>query len=485
MKKQQWIFLLLSCYSIFLSYAAKAQIEIDQKEPLSPATLLSQYIQIPSVTGQELLAGQFLQQLFTEEGFHVRVFNDQIDAFNIAASIYPLDQGKPNIIFLSHMDVVPATEGGNPKYGAFSGEIANGRVWGRGALDNKGMMVMQFFAAKEFLQQSKTKELPYNITVLVVSGEETGGEKGAALIVENHLKELNPLVVFGEGGAGIDHIIKKKPQQKVFGIEVAAKRMLWLELSFKASNSGHSSVPPLNYPLKQNIVILRKLIRFNEFQKMKFSATSKKMFKELGQQEGGLRGFIMKKLPTFAPILKRKLIRDINVHSLVTNTITVTSFNTHNNAVNAHPTEIHVILDCRLLPETSTEKFISDLKRRINDDDIKLKIIKEGVAASATDHPLFFEITQNAIKDVYPHAEALTFLFPASNDNNYFRQFGIPVLGILPMFLTTDQIESIHGVDENVNIDELYKGITVYKNILKAIQDSALTHSAATKTNGL
>ncbi len=472
--------ILLSC--CLISNRCKAQ---DYCSPNlyfdSPENLLSQYVQIPSISGNEYEAGDFLKRLFLCNGFHVRVFSEEHYAYNLAASIYPLNSGKPNIVLLSHMDVVPPTIGVPGKFSAFDGTIADGCVWGRGAIDNKGMLTMQYFAALNYLDISKEKELPFNITLLAVSGKETDSEMGAKYVSDNFINELNPVVVFGEGGAGIDSVVQSKPHQKVFGIELAAKRILWLKLSYAAKQTGHSSVPPNAYPMKDFIRILNNYSDYSKNQKPQFSAISKKMFIELGKLEGGIKGFILRNISFFHPFIKKQLLKDENAHVITSNTITITNFNTTNYAVNSHPTEIQAILDCRLLPETNTDTFLADLRKYIHSEDIILSVITEGAKAPATKEDKFYQFTQQAIEKIYPDAIVSQFLFPASDDNNTFRKHKIPVLGILPIYLTKQQYKSIHGVDEHISIKELHKGIRVYKEILKSIENSFTTSNSKMK----
>ena len=101
--------------------------------------LLSRYVQIASVSGQEREAGNFLVQLAVENGLAVQTFGSTNSNYNVAASLYPLSSGLPNIVLLNHMDVVPPGDTSLWEHPPFSGHVEAGEVWGRGAFDNKGM----------------------------------------------------------------------------------------------------------------------------------------------------------------------------------------------------------------------------------------------------------------------------------------------------------------------------------------------------------
>ena len=110
---------------------------------------------------------------------------------------------------------------------------------------------MQLEAISKFVELSKTEYLPFNVTLLSVSSEETGGDKGARLMVDSFLQELNPILVLGEGGSGVADILSTDPDQIVYGISIAQKRGLWLKLNLKMRTSGHGSVPPEQYVNKK------------------------------------------------------------------------------------------------------------------------------------------------------------------------------------------------------------------------------------------
>jgi len=105
--------------------------------------VLQEYIRIPSVSGQEKMAGDFLKKVCSNNGLHIADFGNEDGQYNFAASILPLSSGKPNIVFLNHIDVVP--ESVSQEREPYCGAIENGIIYGRGSLDNKGAALMQLF----------------------------------------------------------------------------------------------------------------------------------------------------------------------------------------------------------------------------------------------------------------------------------------------------------------------------------------------------
>lgn len=433
------------------------------------ALLLSEYIQYESVTGNEKPAGEFFAGVAEKKGLIVEVFTDEIDSYNFAASLYPLSLNKPNIIFLNHIDVVEAENGDLNKYPPFSGTIAEGKVWGRGAIDNKGHAVMQLLAISEFVELAAENDLPYNITMLSVSGEETGGAKGAKIITNEYLDVLNPVVVYGEGGIGLPGLLHNKPDKKVFGISVAAKRSLWLELTLDMNISGHGSVPPVDYTLKEKVKSLERVVKRNQRRIVRLTDPALDMFYKIGQLEGGIRGMLLRNIRLFRPIVIPQMKKDEIVYALISNTVTITGFSAQPGPPNIIPNRTKAVLDCRLLPETSTEEFIEKIKKWLNNDQIEIEILHEGLDAPATKPEKFYYLMEEALKEYYPSAAVISILSPASYDNTYFRAKGIPAYGMLPIFLNIDHLSSIHNVNERMPIDFLEKGVDVHRVLLSIL----------------
>jgi carboxypeptidase PM20D1 len=458
--------ILISIAIILFNFSVSAQLDYLYNDSIPhSALLLSQYIQYPSVTGNERDAGLFLASIAMQKGLYVTLLTDHTDTLNFVASLYPLELKKPNIILLNHIDVVPASNIDEFTYEPFSGTIADGQIWGRGAIDNKGMAVMQLLGMERFVELAKKKDLPYNVTFLSVSGEETGGYTGAKIVSERFIELLNPFVFYGEGGTGIPGLLKNDPERKVFTISTTFKRRLFLNLTLNMNTTGHGSVPPRSYAPQEMINSMNSLI--SRKSKIEFSKTTRLMFYELGRLEGGLRGLGLRNTRLFRPVVNKSIRKDEMIHSLFVNTVTITGINTPYGNVNQIPQSISVILDCRLLPDVQTDVFIADLLKILSNDDLDVNIIHEDIHAAPTQLGQYYTLMERALDKVYPDCGVVPVLMPASNDNNYFRAVGVPSYGILPVLMQMEHILSIHNIDERIPIKALEEGVEVYYELLK------------------
>ncbi len=433
----------------------------------SPEQLLSNYLQIASISGNEGEAGRFIANYCREKGLYVRVFNDSDSSYNFAASLYPLNNVKPNIVLLHHIDVVPGGDEADWSHAPFSGTIDSTHIWGRGAIDCKGQGVMQLMAMLDYVNLAKHQSLPYNVTLLSVSGEETGGVSGSKLIADFHLEELNAAVIFGEGGSGLTDVVPSKPEQQIFGVSIAEKSNLWLKLELKVPSNGHGAAPPDQYA---NKAMLKALYKLNNVKaKMEFNKTNKTMFKQLGHLEGGVKGFALRNIhsPFLRPFVKKYFTQEPYLNSLVSNTVIVTNIYNPPGPPNQISSKATVYLDCRLLPGTNRKKFINHIKTGLFEPRFKVTVVDQSPEAMPSKPDKFYYAMEKAIKSVHPGAEVMPILFPATTDNNYFRAKKIPVFGIMPIVVSRDLLEAVHGPNERLGISDLYAGIETYKTMLR------------------
>ena len=442
-------------------------------KPLADSIWLRQFssfLAIRSFSGQEYSAGHFLQQMGQTTGLETACLNCTDTSINIAISLYPLTDRKPNLIFLSHLDVVPALDSAEWRFHPFSGTQTDTDFVSRGALDAKGLTFMHLMALCRF-KDSLTGELPFNITVLAVCGEESGGFRGAKVLVEQFMDLLIPWAVYGEGGSGVQKVVPSHPEQTVFGVSVAEKVNLWLRLDLKFNSFGHGAAPPSSYVNKDMLKALTKLGQIEG--RIEFHPTTKRMFRQLGQMEGGFKGWIIKHLHwrIFRPVVRRMLRDEPVFAALLQNTAVLTNIFNPPGPPNQISTRATAFLDCRLLPETKIKKFIRVIKYGLIEPRFKVSIINQCPEADESS-PKLPEYTcfASALEETFPGSRSMPILFPASSDNNYFRQFGIPTYGITPVLLSRQGLESIHGPNESLSIAGLQSGAEVFYRFLQKIK---------------
>jgi carboxypeptidase PM20D1 len=193
------------------------------------------------------------------------------------------------------------------------------------------------------------------------------------------------------------------------------------------------------------------------------------MLKALGRHERGIRKIALKNPRLFKPLLAPALKKEPMMLATLTNTITVTTISNPDLAINQIAQQAQVMLDCRLLPGTSTAEFIKTIRKTLRSDKIEITIILETPEAMPSSPGIFYQEFKNALQQAEPSSEVVPILLPAYSDNNFFRQRGVPVYGINPIHFSEEQLLSIHNSNEHISLEQLEKGKRVYVNFLNRI----------------
>jgi acetylornithine deacetylase/succinyl-diaminopimelate desuccinylase-like protein len=437
-------------------------------KPSTLEQLTQQYIQIPSVSGNEVEAGDFIKSVCKENGLYITEFGNENGNYNFAASIYPLSENKPNIIFLNHIDVVPESD--ENRYGTFSGKIYNDEIYGRGAIDNKGAAVMQLGGIISYLKNKESVKSDYNVTFLAVSCEETQCTGGVNYVIENYLDLINPAVVIGEGPTELSTLIGGEFNNPVFAVSVAHKRTFWLHLELELSGMGHASITPLSYSNKNMVEALDRLI--SRKPKAIYNEVNVNFLKALGSHKKGIESFVLKHPKLFKFLLVPKLRKQPEIFSLFSNTVTLTNINSHNKAYNIIPKKVEAYLDCRLLPEQDENEFLRDIKKTLKNDSIKITITENMPKAkpSSTSN-IYFHNLEKAIQLNYPDSEIIPVMMPNVCDLGAFRTKGITSFASIPVYLAMEHVESIHNTDERIPVKALYEGAQVFHNFIQLMME--------------
>lgn len=450
--------------SHFYLFSQQRQIKSADGTLTSIENVLQQYIRIPSVSGQEKNAGDFLKKVCENNGLYIADFGNIDGQYNFAASIFPLSSGKPNIVFLNHIDVVPESTYQDRQ--PYSGSIEDGVIYGRGSIDNKGAALMQLLGILSVLQEQDKELSTYNISLLAVSCEETQCAGGVSYVNEHHFDELNPVVVFGEGPSELTSLMDGHFTQPVFGISIIHKKPFWIQLDLESKTNGHGSITPLTYANKELVAALERLTRKKP--KAIYNDVNIKFLKDMAAHHKGAKKMVLRHPKLFRPALTGQLRSYPELFSLFSNTITLTNIYSNSSAVNKLASVAGAQLDCRLLPETNEEEFLAMIKKRLKNEDIKITVLKSlpknGASSPKT---IFFKNLSLAIRDKYPNATTMDMMMPNINDLGSFRSRNIPAYGTLPIFCDTEEVRSVHGKNEHLHIESLYDGADVYANFLK------------------
>ena len=430
--------------------------------PHEAVELLSQYLQIDTTNppGNEDKGVEFFAQIFQKEEIAYKTYEASPGRCSIKASISGSGEKGP-VILLNHIDVVPARadEWSVPP---FSGEIKEGFIYGRGALDMKCLGIMELLALLEF-KRNGLKPCR-DIVFLAVADEETGGSQGVQYLLNNFPDEFKADLVINEGGFGLDDVFANR---QLFMIAAAEKGVCQLKLTCSGP-PGHGSTPHGNNALEKLVQGLNRLL--SEENPIIVTPLTAEYFKQLGSEWDFLKPYLDDGKPeTLVEALTQNGMLNVpQMSAMLKNTISLNILNA-GNKTNVIPSKARAELDIRLLPGTEPQAFITEIKNVLADEDIKVDSIKTSGASESPTDTEDFEIIKNAHLAHYPDALAVASLLFGASDSRFFRSRGIPCYGVCPMVISVDDLNRVHGIDERISEANIIKGTEVFSDIVKKL----------------
>jgi acetylornithine deacetylase/succinyl-diaminopimelate desuccinylase-like protein len=424
---------------------------------------LSQYLQIDTINppGNESRGVAYLGQLLDEAGVGYTTEESAPGRGNLWAK---LEGGKqPGLVLLHHIDVVPANE----KYWSFeplSGEVKDGYVYGRGAIDTKGLGIVQlqaFLALKDGGQK-----LNRDVWLIATADEEAGGFFGAGWLAKEHPE------IFADVG----YLLNEGGSARVFDddiavmVEVTQKVPLWLRLT-SHGRPGHGSAPQVETSVTR---LVRGLKRVSETEfPVHVIEPVKEMFEGIApfqSPEDRARFADITDVVSDRGYLLQLKLRNPGAHALLRNTCSITRLE-GSSKINVVPAEAHAELDCRLLPDQNPEDFVQQLALIINDDGISIeKIMGFTPAVSSAKTPLFRALSK--VSGEVLGAQVIPTVAGGFTDSHFFRDMGITSYGYSPFVFTISEFSGVHGNDERVSVKNMVEGVkTLHKVLLEFATD--------------
>jgi len=450
--------------------------------------LLQQYVAIDTSNppGDTRKTADFLTTIFRREGIPVTRYESaagkSIVYARLKATVSP-PAGKA-IVLLHHMDVVPADRGRwrtdpftptikTADRGAGPAGVSDD-LWARGAFDMKGQGVAHILAFLELKRQGVP--LARDVILLAEPDEEVGGAMGARWMIANHYAELDPEYVIDEGGVGSPDLFA--PGKLVYGISVAEKKIVWLKVRAEGI-AGHGSQPNDQNPNDRLVKALARLLedrsperlalRPNQIPALRPNQTPARR----PNQRPVARGF-QPSGPSIVDVMRANIgtfAQNKFTNAIQRSTIALTWFRSgvgEPPKINVIPSVAEAGLDCRVLPGTTKDQWMEEVRRRLGDPSLKLELINESDDPIVTPHdtPLYRNL-EAAIKSRHRDALVSPILIPYGTDSNAFRPKGVKSYGIFPAIVSAEAVASMHGDAERVPLDAVTEAAQVLFEALR------------------
>lgn len=365
-----------------------------------------------------------------------------------------------NIMLMSHHDVVDVS--GEWEHDGFSGEIADGRIWGRGTVDTKTPLFAEFSALEELLKEGY--EPPCNIYIGSSHNEELGGDgiPSANEYFKRHNIRFD--VILDEGGAVIEPPLGGMHCDKCAMVAVHEKGRYYIKCTAEAE-SAHASLTAAakKTPVERMALFMSDVTQKNIFIR-RLNPQVMAMFKHLAPYSGFAMKLLFSNLWLFAPLLKAVMPK-INAQAggLIGTTCT---FNEIKGSTQDKICTAKAFL--RPVDEADLKKDLEAFKSAAEKYGIKTEIDPSSEyhgPADMSKPP--FAYTMKCIADVFPQYPASPFILPAGTDARTLTDVCDCVLRFAPIRLSAQQLASVHAENENIDIDAVAKAVEFYKHFLK------------------
>ena len=364
---------------------------------------------------------------------------------------------------MNHHDVVEAS--GEWTHPAFSGAIADGKVWGRGTLDTKGGLAMMFQAAEELIKEGFTpKRDTYFVTACT---EEIGGEGGDAISQELVKRNMKFHMVLDEGG-----MIMHEPIGGANGtfamIGVGEKG--YVDLKFIAkSNGGHASAPGKNTPLVRLGKFMAEAEKAECFD-VYMSDTVKEMLSRFAPTMSGIMKTACSNVNSFKPVLKKVMPAISPAGAALLRTTLAFTMSKGSDGTNVIPQEAWVVGNMRFSHHQGKKSSIDAIAKLAKKYDIETIVTDDGIESGITDFKGdAFRFIEKAVKEIFPDYRPVPYIMNAATDSRYFNRVCDNCLRFVPFKINNQQLDSIHGIDENVDIETLAPAVDFYRYIIKEV----------------
>lgn len=415
------------------------------------AQILSSYLRVDTRNppGNEADGARFIAEMLQKEGIASKLVDLGDNRASLIARLPGSGVEKP-LCLLSHIDVV-TVEDARWKVPPMSGEIRDGYVWGRGALDMKGMGALELMTMLTLKRQGAP--LTRDVVLLAVADEEIAGAGIDSLVKQWDRIGCSHLI--NEGGLGLRDALFDG--QTMFSISVAEKGAVWLKM-IATGEPGHGSTPVPGRAPERLVDALEKLQTRRD--RVIWDPAMLEAVKRAGKQQGGLIGAIYGSPALFKTVAKKKLLSGPTTHAIFTNTVNVTGF-TGAKEPNVVPSEVAAVLDCRIVPGTTKEELLAELTALVDDPSIRFEVISASTGSRTPwDDPLFEALARHSTAG-RPDAVAGPILSPGYTDSNAVRPLGVRAYGFVPFEVTQDEFKGFHGDDERVSLDNLREGMRI------------------------
>lgn len=412
--------------------------------------------------GNEVLAAHYLRDVLEAEGFECVIVGPTPERATLITRLKG-DGSEPPLLLMSHTDVV-AVEPEKWTHDPFSGDIADGFIYGRGALDMKSMVTMELMAM--LLLKRTGVPLKRDVIYMAEADEETGGHEGAQWVVDHYPELIQAEYGLNEGGGG--------------GLEVNGKVYYTVSTAEKGSSRfkirvtgdpGHGSVPHENNAIVKLAELLSK-VRGNQ-PPVHFTATLRGYIEGLASAQSpevaeALRAVLTDEATAGEAIDRLPIdeLLKLELHAMARNTISPTMIKV-GSQINVIPSEAIAYLDGRTLPGQTLEGYLDEL-HAIFGADTEIEFVDPAIPLEADPNSPLFEVIKEVVREHAPEATVVPSMLTGGTDAKHVGRLGTKVYGFAPeLYNGSNDWSGVHGHDEKIGVKAMQWGTRVLYEVVE------------------
>jgi len=462
-----WKIVAVSTLLFMSALAVRAQIAPTQSVPSQAADLaklqsdaliwLQGLIRINTTNppGNELVAAKYLADILKSEGISAEVFESTPGRGFLVARLSSTAVPDPSraLLLMGHLDVV-GVEKSKWSVDPFGAVIEDGYLYGRGAIDDKGMTIANLAA---FIQLKRSgARLNRDVVFLAEGDEEAGGETGMKFAVEKHWDKIAAGFALNEGG----QVVVKNGKVQYVGVQASEKVAANVDL-IADGTSGHASVPRSDNPVAHLAAAIAKIGTYEA--PVQLNSVTRAYFEGLSQLEDDETGKWMRALESSdRGEHAARWISNANPvwNAMLRDTISPTMLEAGVRQ-NVIPSEARGVLNVRLLPGNLLNPLLGKLQQLVSDPEVRFEVEPnpgEAAPSSSLTSDLYASITRISARE-FPGTAVLPLMSTVVTDSTPLRLRSVQAYGLLPFPLTEEDLLRMHGNDERMPLDSFRKGV--------------------------
>jgi carboxypeptidase PM20D1 len=436
---------------------------------------LSEAIQYRTITNQATSGSEsgemqrfqdFLTKSFPR--IHELILKETIGGHSLLYSWKGKDERLKPVLLMAHMDVVPvdpATES-SWHHPPFSGQVADGYIWGRGTMDDKGSVLAILEAAENLLASGFEPQRTFYLAF--GHDEEVGGNNGAANIAATLRSRGVELEFVLDEGLNILSGIISGLSSPVALIGIAEKGYLTLRLTIETPG-GHSSMPPPDTAIGVMSRALHKLSASSFSSRL--DGPTRRMLEFIGPEMAWSKRLVLANLWLFDPLVRRQLAASPLTNAAIRTTLAPTIINAGVQE-NVLPTRAAAVINLRLLPGETIASAIEHVRKAIDDPKVQLTTLPvrmEPSSVSDIESPSF-TLLHRTIRQTAPEAIVAPSLLVAATDSRHYSALTRNIYRFLPITLRPEDTKRYHGIDERISIQDYERCVRFYAQLIRNSQ---------------